>query len=86
MMIINTNEIGKIFGTLHAAYQIKVKQGDVVHDIIKFDSKYVKGEELEFFFEIDDTEINRLKKENKCLIEELERVKIELHQLKGEIY
>lgn len=80
MLIINTKEIGEIFSSLHAPYSIKVKEGDAIHEIIKFDSN-VDGEELEFYFEIKESQ---LKKQNKCLIQELEHVKMELHRLKGE--
>ena len=81
--MINTKEAAKIFNKLQAPYKIKVKQGDVVHDIINFDSNCKTFEELIFFFEIQemplgdkDIEIMQLKKTNKCLIEELERGKI----------
>lgn len=86
MLALETKELGRIFNSLHDTYQVMVEQGGCTLPVIGFRTDV--DDDLTFIIEVQgvplddrDLEIIDLKKQNKCLIEQLRRVKIDLERV-----
>ena len=84
-MVLETKEMAAIFNALHDSYDLLIKQNGETLEVESFTSNLDKDFIILLYdrpLDDKDIEIIQLKKVNKCLIDELEYVKIKLQEVR----
>ena len=84
-MVLETKEMAAIFNALHDSYDLLIKQNGETLEVESFTSNLDKDFIIKLYdrpLDDKDIEIIQLKKVNKCLIDELEYVKIKLQEVR----
>ena len=84
-MVLETKEMAAIFNALHDRYDLLIKQNGETLEVESFTSNLDKDFIIKLYdrpLDDKDIEIIQLKKVNKCLIDELEYVKMELREVR----